>query len=162
MPSQVSWFRREGPRLDILTVGRDSFSLDARYSVALERPNNWRLRVRPTLRRDNGSYLCQVSTHPPIILVTHLKIIGKNGTSPRHFHEICDRPCNALFAVPEVYLIDDEDGRVISEKHYKPGSTIELRCVVKNFLPEFSSGVVWRKEGRRISQEDSRRGGGVR
>ena len=77
MPSQVSWFRREGPRLDILTVGRDSFSLDARYSVALERPNNWRLRVRPTMRRDNGSYLCQVSTHPPIILVTHLKIIGK-------------------------------------------------------------------------------------
>ena len=78
LPSQVSWFRREGPRLDILTVGRDSFSLDARYSVALERPNNWRLRVRPTMRRDNGSYLCQVSTHPPIILVTHLKIIGKD------------------------------------------------------------------------------------
>ena len=68
----------------------------------------------------------------------------------------------ASFAVPEVYLIDDEDGRVISEKHYKPGSTIELRCVVKNFLPEFSSSVIWRKEGRRISQEDSRRGGGVR
>ena len=68
-----------------------------------------------------------------------------------------------MFVVPEVYLIDDEDGRVISEKHYKPGSTIELRCVVKNFLPEFSSSVVWRKEGRRISQEDSRRGrGGVR
>ena len=73
-----------------------------------------------------------------------------------------DRPCNVLFAVPEVYLIDDEDGRVISEKHYKPGSTIELRCVVKNFLPEFSSGVAWRKEGKLISQEDSQRGGGVR
>ena len=66
------------------------------------------------------------------------------------------------FAVPEVYLIDDEDGRVISEKHYKPGSTIELRCVVKNFLSEFSGGVVWRKEGRVFSQKDSRRGGGVR
>ena len=76
---QVSWFRRDGSRLDILTVGRDSFSLDARYSVAFERPDNWRLRVRPTLRRDNGSYLCQVSTHPPIILVTHLKIIGKRA-----------------------------------------------------------------------------------
>ena len=73
---QVSWFRRHGSLLDILTVGRDSFSLDARYSVAFERPDNWRLQVRPTLRRDDGSYLCQVSTHPPIILVTHLKIIG--------------------------------------------------------------------------------------
>ena len=65
------------------------------------------------------------------------------------------------FPVPEVYLIDDEDGRVISEKHYKPGSTIELRCVVKNSLSAFS-GVVWRKEGRVISQRDSKRGGGVR
>ena len=82
---QVSWFRRDGSRLDILTVGRDSFSLDARYSVAFERPDNWRLRVRPALRRDNGSYLCQVSTHPPIILVTHLKIIGKGRKEDLHF-----------------------------------------------------------------------------
>ena len=51
---------------------------------------------------------------------------------------------------------------MISEKHYKPGSTIELRCVVKNFLSGFSSGVVWRKEGAVISQKESRRGGGVR
>jgi hypothetical protein len=66
-----------------------------------------------------------------------------------------------LISVPEVYLIDDEDGRVISEKHYKPGSTIELRCVVKNFLPEFND-VVWKKEDKVITQEKSDRGGGVR
>ncbi len=63
--------------------------------------------------------------------------------------------------VPEVYLIDDEDGRVISEKHYKPGSTIELRCVVKNFLPEFSD-IEWTKGGEAITQDKPDRGGGVR
>jgi hypothetical protein len=78
---KVSWFlQRHSTKLDILTVGRDTFSLDARYSIAFERPDNWRLRIRPTMRRDNGSYMCQVSRHPPIILLTHLNIIGEEGS----------------------------------------------------------------------------------
>ena len=40
--------------------------------------NNWRLRIRPTMAIDDGTYLCQISTHPPTILVTNLKIIGEN------------------------------------------------------------------------------------
>jgi hypothetical protein len=39
--------------------------------------NNWRLRIKPTMAIDDGTYLCQISTHPPTILVTNLKIIGK-------------------------------------------------------------------------------------
>ena len=31
---------------------------------------------RPTMAIDDGTYLCQISTHPPTILVTNLKIIG--------------------------------------------------------------------------------------
>ena len=42
-----------------------------------KRPNDWRLRIRPTTPRDNGTYLCQISTHPPTLLVTHLQVIGK-------------------------------------------------------------------------------------
>jgi hypothetical protein len=42
----------------------------------LEKPNNWRLRIRPTMAIDDGTYLCQISTHPPTILVTNLRVIG--------------------------------------------------------------------------------------
>ena len=51
----------------------------------------------------------------------------------------------------------DEDRQIIQEKHYKPGSTIELHCVVTNYLPEFS-GVTWR-HGHNIVTENSDRGG---
>ena len=74
---QVSWFKRHDRSLNVLTIGRETFSADDRYSLSHRRPDNWRLKVRPTLARDNGTYVCQVSRHPPIILLTHLKIIGE-------------------------------------------------------------------------------------
>ena len=73
---QVSWFRRQNSSLSVLTIGRDTFSADLRYSMDLEKPSNWRLRIRPTMAVDDGTYLCQISTHPPTILVTNLKVIG--------------------------------------------------------------------------------------
>ena len=63
--------------MNLLTIGKDSFSADPRYSVALRKPENWRLKIRPVMAKDNGTYLCQVSTHPPIIFLQHLKVIGK-------------------------------------------------------------------------------------
>ena len=53
----------------------------------------------------------------------------------------------------------DEDGREIREKHYKPGSTIELHCVVHHYLPEFEE-VLWRHEGQVVTQDSDR--GGIR
>ena len=53
----------------------------------------------------------------------------------------------------------DEEGRHITEKHYKPGSTIELHCLVRNYLPEFED-VLWRHEGTVITQGSDR--GGIR
>eukprot|EP00095_Tigriopus_kingsejongensis_P011063 maker-scaffold23_size669530-snap-gene-2.11 protein:Tk11063 transcript:maker-scaffold23_size669530-snap-gene-2.11-mRNA-1 annotation:"PREDICTED: obscurin-like" len=132
---EVSWFRREDSTLHVLTIGHDTFSADDRYSLALEKPQNWRLKIRPTLPRDNGTYVCQVSRHPPIILFTHVRII-----------------------VPKVQLVD-EDGREISEKHYKPGSTIELHCRVQNFLPHFNDAV-WSHQGKIIAQGADK--GGIR
>jgi hypothetical protein len=75
---QVSWFRRQNSSLSVLTIGKETFSADLRYSMELDKSaNNWRLRIRPTMAIDDGTYLCQISTHPPTILVTNLKIIGK-------------------------------------------------------------------------------------
>ena len=74
----MSWFRRDGVQLHVLTIGKETFSADSRYSLAYHRPDNWRLRIRPALSRDNGTYLCQVSTHPPIILLSHLNVIGED------------------------------------------------------------------------------------
>ena len=73
---QVSWFRKQNTTLNLLTIGKDSFSADPRYSVAFRKPENWRLKIRPVMAKDNGTYLCQVSTHPPIIFLQHLKVIG--------------------------------------------------------------------------------------
>ena len=74
---KVSWFRKQNTSLNLLTIGKDSFSADPRYSVAFRKPENWRLKIRPVMAKDNGTYLCQVSTHPPIIFLQHLKVIGK-------------------------------------------------------------------------------------
>ena len=73
----VSWFRKQNTSLNLLTIGKDSFSPDPRYSVAFRKPENWRLKIRPIMAKDNGTYLCQVSTHPPILFLQHLRVIGK-------------------------------------------------------------------------------------
>lgn len=62
-------------------------------------------------------------------------------------------------SVPEVSLVDEEDGRQITEKHYKPGSTIELHCVVKNYLPQFKA-IIWKHGQQTITQSSDR--GGIR
>ena len=51
----------------------------------------------------------------------------------------------------------DEDRRGVREKHYKPGSTIHLHCVVNDYLPHFK-GVIW-KHNAQILTQDSDRGG---
>ena len=51
----------------------------------------------------------------------------------------------------------DEDRNEISEKHYKPVSTIDLHCVVTDYLPEFNK-VLWKHDGKILSK-DSKRGG---
>jgi hypothetical protein len=61
------------------TCGSGIFSLapfKKLHSVSLQFYNIGHLRIRPTTAADEGSYLCQISTHPPTILVTNLKIIG--------------------------------------------------------------------------------------
>jgi hypothetical protein len=51
----------------------------------------------------------------------------------------------------------DDHGRVIEEKIYKTGSTIELKCVVSK-VPGPTANIMWR-HGLRILNYDTSRGG---
>lgn len=62
------------------------------------------------------------------------------------------------FAVPSVEMVDDH-GRVIEEKIYKAGSTIELKCVVSK-VPGPTANVLWRHGARLLNYDTSR--GGIR
>ena len=66
-----------------------------------------------------------------------------------------------LFAVPRVFLVDEDSlrGGGVREKHYKPGSTIDLHCVVNDYLPYFK-GVILTHNGQTITQDSDR--GGIR
>jgi hypothetical protein len=56
----VSWIKRTGDTMDLLTTDRLVFSADARYSL-----------------RDSALYLCQVNTHPPAFITVKLIVIGR-------------------------------------------------------------------------------------
>ncbi|XP_076035957.1 uncharacterized protein LOC143021941 isoform X2 [Oratosquilla oratoria] len=129
----VSWVRREGEQIKLLTWGLHTYSNDARYSLNFEHPNNWKLQVKYTQRRDEGIYECQVSTHPPRILYVVLNIVA-----------------------PVVEIID-ERGANVHEKFYKTGSTIELRCTISQ-MPQAQTFILWR-HGEHMLNYDTSRGG---
>ena len=59
--AQVSWLRRRGAEVSLLTTNLLVFSLDSRLGVSLEPgQNNWGLVIQSAQERDRGSYLCQV------------------------------------------------------------------------------------------------------
>ncbi|EFN89587.1 Limbic system-associated membrane protein [Harpegnathos saltator] len=130
---KVSWVRRRGEELHLLTIGLDTYASDSRFSLAFEKPNDWRLLLRSATERDAGLYECQVSAHPPLIRTVHLAV-----------------------SVPKVEIVD-EHGATAGDKFYKAGSTIELKCVVSN-IPQPTGYVTWR-HGTRTLNYDTTRGG---
>ncbi|KAJ9593565.1 hypothetical protein L9F63_014872, partial [Diploptera punctata] len=131
----VSWVRRkhgEG-ELQLLTVGLHTYSGDSRYTVEFQYPNNWRLQIKFTNKRDEGTYECQISTHPPKVIQIHLHV-------------------NA----PEVIIVDEE-GRLLQEKYYEAESTIQLSCIVRHIA--MTSSVVSWLHGDRMLNYDTTRGG---
>ncbi|XP_068222175.1 uncharacterized protein [Palaemon carinicauda] len=105
----------------------------ALYSLNFEQPNNWKLQVKYTQRRDQGTYECQISTHPPKILYVRLNIVA-----------------------PVVEIID-ERGASVQEKFYKTGSTIELKCTISQ-MPQAQTFILWR-HGEHMLNYDTSRGG---
>lgn len=76
---QVSWVRRKSDdtNLDLLTVGLHTYSGDTRYKLEFQYPNNWRLKIESAVREDEGTYECQISTHPPRIIQKNLYVSGE-------------------------------------------------------------------------------------
>ncbi|XP_050692552.1 zwei Ig domain protein zig-8-like isoform X2 [Eriocheir sinensis] len=69
----VSWIRLRDHHL--ITVGRQTYSKDARFSVNYDRHRNeWTLHLRYAQARDAGEYVCQLSTHPPMVFISTLTI----------------------------------------------------------------------------------------
>ncbi|XP_065350932.1 uncharacterized protein LOC135946578 [Cloeon dipterum] len=130
----VSWVRRkDGRELELLTVGLHTYTGDSRYTVEFQYPNNWRLQIKYANKRDEGTYECQISTHPPRVIRVQLHI-----------------------KAPQVQIVD-EHGRPIFEKYYKADSTIQLACFVRH-VSMVSSVVLW-SHGNNTLNYDVSRGG---
>jgi hypothetical protein len=69
---QVSWVRRKSGEngLELLTVGKQTYSGDPRYSVDFQYPNNWRLKIVQAQKIDEATYECQVSLLEFISIIT--------------------------------------------------------------------------------------------
>lgn len=74
---QVSWVRRKGDELNLITFGRHTYSSDSRYSLEYVAPNDWQLLIQYANERDEGVYECQIATHPPLVLLIYLTVVGK-------------------------------------------------------------------------------------
>ncbi|KOB75645.1 putative lachesin, partial [Operophtera brumata] len=57
----VGWLRAEDQM--VLTM-HDRTVIGARYSVNLDAPMTWQLRIRPLRAEDRGCYMCQINTQP--------------------------------------------------------------------------------------------------
>lgn len=78
---QVSWVRRKGDDLNLITFGLQTYSSDSRYSLQYTAPNDWQLLIQYANERDEGHYECQVSSHPPLALLVYLTVVGKCQTA---------------------------------------------------------------------------------
>ncbi|XP_058466554.1 uncharacterized protein LOC131439492 [Malaya genurostris] len=131
----VSWVRRKHGETDLqlLTVGKQTYSGDSRYTIVFQYPNNWRLKIAAANKNDEGVYECQISTHPPKVIIYYLHV-------------------NA----PEV-LIVDEEGEPLYDKYYEVGSTIKLMCRIRH-MSMLRSAVYW-IHNENILNHDVQRGG---
>ncbi|KAK8380065.1 hypothetical protein O3P69_016602 [Scylla paramamosain] len=116
----VSWVRRQGDSIQLLTIGSSTYQNNGRYQLEVEEPNTWRLVVTAAEESDRGHYECQVSSHPPKIKRVHLQVY-----------------------VPRLEIFDAR-GEAIQEKFYEVGSSIDLRCDAFH-VPR--DAVVWSRGG---------------
>ncbi|KAJ6635346.1 Ubiquitin-conjugating enzyme E2 B, partial [Pseudolycoriella hygida] len=131
----VSWVKREpsDDKLQLLTVGMQTYSGDVRFSVEFQYPNNWRLKIAEANKSDEGLYECQVNSFPPRVIRTFFRVHA-----------------------PEV-IIADEHGTLLVDKYYEVDSTIQLICIVRHIA--MTSSVVYWLHGERMLNFDTTRGG---
>ncbi|XP_071537980.1 lachesin-like [Panulirus ornatus] len=134
----VSWYRRQGDEIHLITFGFQTYHNDDRFALTYVQPHDWRLRIRYVQRRDEGTYQCQVSTHPPLTLTLHLQV------------------------VEAAIQILDERGVVVKEKFYRAGSTIELQCLIADVPTATSLHLAWYRDTDRLNYDATRGGVSVK
>ncbi|XP_037775551.1 titin-like [Penaeus monodon] len=125
----VSWMRRVGDMLELLTWDTHTYASDVRYSLERHEGNRsqkWKLVIRDVQLADQGQYRCQVSTQIPMVISVTL-----NVTEPRA-------------------RVVDERGTKVHEKHYNSGSMIELKCEIES-VPFPPAAVSWRRDATLLS-----------
>ncbi|KAK4303604.1 hypothetical protein Pmani_024403 [Petrolisthes manimaculis] len=135
---KVSWYRREGDLIHLITFGFHTYHDDHRFGLAFAQPEDWRLRIVKVCEADGGIYQCQVTTHPPRVLTTYL-----------HVYQ----------AVVEVV---DERGVSVQEKFYREGSTIQLECRVQGVPAPAALRPTWRRDHHTLNYDDARGGVSVK
>ncbi|KAG0713086.1 hypothetical protein GWK47_017007 [Chionoecetes opilio] len=177
----VSWYRKTGDEIHLITFDFQTYHNDDRFALNFEQPNDWRLRIRFVQRRDEGSYQCQASTHPPLILTFHLQVVeasmlsslGRGGNaSPlteASMLSFLGRGGNASPLTEASMLsflgrgeasiqILDERGVELREKFYREGSTIELQCLVADVPTATALQLAWYHHTHRLNYDDPRGG----
>ncbi|XP_042222473.1 hemicentin-1-like [Homarus americanus] len=119
----VSWVRRQGDTIHLLTFGSSTYHSNDRYQLEFVEPNNWQLVIQAAEEGDQGAYECQVSSHPPKIRKVFLSVY-----------------------VPRLEIYDAR-GEAIQEKFYEVGSGIDLRC---NAYHVAKDAVVWSRGGVKV------------
>ncbi|XP_042891822.1 zwei Ig domain protein zig-8-like [Penaeus japonicus] len=106
----VSWVRRRDHHL--ITLGGHTYTNDDRFHVSHSPPfkvisrrgKEWTLNIKYVQTRDSGVYECQLSTHPPMGILTTLLVI---------------EPVSYITGGPDLYA--------------QEGSDVTLLCRLKNY-----------------------------
>ncbi|XP_061939803.1 uncharacterized protein LOC108000196 isoform X2 [Apis cerana] len=121
--STVSWIKRKNVQ-ELLTVGLTTYANDERFqAIHFHHSEDWTLQIKYVQPRDAGLYQCQVSTHPPTSIFLFLEVVE----------------ARAEIAGP-------------SEKFVRPGSTLQLHCLVKKST-ETPSYLFWYHNFRMINYD---------
>lgn len=73
--SSVSWLRRSGDALHLISVNTEVFKDDPRYKVNYIKPVDWQLFISPVNFTDQGNYECQISSLPPVVHSIYLHVL---------------------------------------------------------------------------------------
>ncbi|XP_069986220.1 uncharacterized protein [Penaeus vannamei] len=129
----VSWVRRRDHHL--ITLGSHTYTNDDRFHVSHTPPfkvvsrrgKEWTLHIKYVQTRDSGVYECQLSTHPPMGILTTLMVI---------------EPVSHITGGPDLYA--------------QEGSDVTLLCRLKNYTvpPTY---VFWYHGSEMINYDANRR-----
>ena len=119
-----------------------TYSRDTRVRSSFLPPSNWRLSISFLTKHDSGIYLCQLSSHPPRVLITSLRVDGKNHTNV--FNKEVSRLHPTTGSALEIMISAHDHG----DRYVNPGSAISLKCLVRRkVVGDNMWEVDWVKDG---------------